>query len=568
MKKSKRAYSKIEKLSTTFRVVLYFFATLNLTFLLLGIKIADFSQSFFIRYYAHIVLGCYGINVFLFYFNYLKFPLVRRIFIVLESLLFFYFIFNLEGSFFFLFIIFRQISRFLYTFSVSSQDVPFLLRYYNNPFYLVIITFLLMIFLGAVLLKLPMSVVEGDISLIDAFFTSTSAVCVTGLIVKDTYTYFTLFGQVVILILIQIGGLGIMTISTLFALIIGEKINSAGKSMVESVGGYLKGFSIGGIIRSVVILTFAIEFVGAILLYFSFRNLEYSYLKSGYFAVFHSISSFCNAGFSLYSGSFADIGLNWSIVFVVPTLIILGGLGFPCLINFWELIKSKNLQFNRLSLHSKIVVNTTVILLIGGTIFYYFSEVNSSMHHFDSLERIGHSFFQSVTTRTCGFNTIDQAKLSDSSFIWTLLFMLIGASPSSTGGGIKTTTLAIVTVAVISLLSGNKRITVFKRSIPLEKLNQVMALLAISMMALLIAIFFLFALEPFGFKEIIFEAVSAFGTVGLSMGITSSLSWAGKLVVTFLMFFGRIGPLTIIFALSDTKKGKAFLYPVENINIG
>jgi len=564
----KKIYSKIEALSTTFRVMLYFFALANLCFLLLGVNVSEMSENFILGHYGRIMLGVYGVNVALFYFQFKKYPLARQILIVVESLCFLLFWKYSSSNIFFLFIIFRQIARFLYSFSTNPQDNPFLEKYYNNPFYLVMISFLLAIFLGAVLLKLPMSVVKGEISVIDAFFTSTSAVCVTGLVVKDTYTYFTLFGQLVILSLIQIGGLGIMTISTLFALIIGEKINSAGKSMEETVSGILKGYSIGSLVRNVIILTFIIESVGAIVLYSSFRSLQYSYLKSGYFAVFHSISSFCNAGFSLYAKSFAGIDLNWYIVLVVPSLIILGGLGFPSLIDIWNMIKRRNLQFSRLALHTKIALNTTLILLVVGAIFYYFSEVNSSMNNIDNLQRIGHSFFQSVTTRTCGFNTIDQAKLSDSSFLWTLLFMFIGASPSSTGGGIKTTTLAIIVVAVMSLMRGNKRITVFQRSIPLSKLNQVIALLAIAMLTILVAIFFLFALEPFSFKQIIFEAVSAFGTVGLSMGITAGLSWGGKLVVMFLMFFGRIGPLTIIFALSDTSEKNVFVYPVENINIG
>ncbi len=568
MEISKKIYSKAEVLVFVSRLALYFFALVNLGFLLLGVNVSELPNSFFLEHYGLIVLGVYGLNVALFYLNFKQFPPARQVLVVAESILFFFFWSYSSSNFFFLFIIFRQIARFLYSFSTNPHDNPILEKYYNNPSYLVIISFLLAIFLGAVLLKLPMSVVKGKISLIDAFFTSTSAVCVTGLVVKNTYTYFTLFGQLVILALIQIGGLGIMTISTLFALIIGEKINSAGRSMVETVSGILSGYSIGSLVRNVIILTFTIEFLGAVLLYFNFRGLDYSHLKAGYFAVFHSISSFCNAGFSLYSSSFERLNLSWYLVVVVPALIILGGLGFPSLIDIWNLVKKRNLRFGRLSLHTKIAVNTTIFLLILGSIFYYFSEVNSSMSNMDNLQRMGHSFFQSVTTRTCGFNTIDQASLSDSSFLWTLLFMLIGASPSSTGGGIKTTTLAIVVVAVFSLLKGNKRITVFKRSIPLSKLNQVIALLAIAMLTILVAIFFLFALEPFGLKPIIFEAVSAFGTVGLSMGITSSLSWAGKLVVMFLMFFGRIGPLTIIFALSDTSEKNVFVYPVENINIG
>ncbi len=568
MDKSKKLSRNIEHLSVTVRLALYGFAFVNLCFLLLGVNVAELSENFFLGHYGQIVLAFYGLNITLFYFSFKSYPIVRQLLIVAESLCFFFFLSYSNSNLFFLFIIFRQIARFLYSFSTNPQDNPVLERYYNNPFYLVIISFLLAIFLGAVLLKLPMAVVVGQISLVDAFFTSTSAVCVTGLVVKNTYTYFTLFGQVVILLLIQVGGLGIMTISTLFALIIGEKINSAGKSMVETVSGILKGYSIGSLIRNVIILTFIIEAAGAIFLYFHFRSLDYSYLKSGYFAVFHSISSFCNAGFSLYSESFAGLNLNWYITFIIPVLIVLGGLGFPCLIDIWGRIRRGNLQFNRLALHTKIALNTTLILLVVGTIFYYFSEVNSTMSNLNNLQRMGHSFFQSVTTRTCGFNTIDQAKLSDSSFLWTLLFMLIGASPSSTGGGIKTTTLAIIVVAALSLMRGNKRITVFQRSIPLSKLNQVIALLAISMLTIFVAIFFLFALEPFGFKPIIFEAVSAFGTVGLSMGITSQLSWGGKLVVMFLMFFGRIGPLTLIFALSDTKEKNVFVYPVENINIG
>ena len=210
----KKIYSKVGVLSATLRVALYFFALVNLCFLLLGVNVSEMSANFILGHYGRVVLAFYGANVALFYFQFKSFPLVRQILVVAESFCFAFFWSYSSSNIFFLFIIFRQIARFLYSFSTNSQDNPLLEKYYNNPFYLVIISFLLAIFLGAVLLKLPMSVVEGKISVIDAFFTSTSAVCVTGLVVKNTYTYFTLFGQLVILSLIQIGGLGIMTIST------------------------------------------------------------------------------------------------------------------------------------------------------------------------------------------------------------------------------------------------------------------------------------------------------------------------------------------------------------------
>jgi len=558
---------KINKVEEVLRNTLHIFAVTNLILLMLNFELENFSSSLPQIFHFYGMLFCYGLFV-LGQLAYIKNRLFsRQIVIVCEVILFFTFFFFESRLIFVLFIIFRQIGRFLYIFAIGTKTNTFFKRFYNKPAIFVVSSFTMAIFLGAILLKLPLSVVKGNISFLDAFFTSTSAICVTGLVVKDTYTYFTLFGQIIILSLIQIGGLGIMTISTMFALMMGEKLNLAGRSVVGNVSG-MGNISVASLIRKILLLTFTIEIIGAIILYYTFRGLFPNELKSVYFAIFHSISSFCNAGFSLYSSSFMSLNLNWYINTIIPLLIILGGIGFPCLIDIINLIKQRRAKFIRLNLHSKIVLSSTVILIVWGALFYYFAETNYSMSQMTTLGRLKASVFQSVSTRTCGFNTIDQTKLGDASYIMTLFLMFIGASPSSTGGGIKTTTIAIIFLAVISLLQGKKRISVFNRTIPLFKLNQVMALIAISVSILMLMIFVLFAIEPFDFKEIIFEAVSAFGTVGLTMGITNELSSLGRFVIMILMFFGRVGPLTLIFAFANAKQEEEFSYPVEDINIG
>ncbi len=438
----------------------------------------------------------------------------------------------------------------------------------DNPPVLVMITFFLTIFIGSLLLMLPAATSAGrETSLLGAVFTSTSATCVTGLIVYDTGLHFTLFGQIIILTLIQIGGLGIMTISSAFAIIIGQKMSLRSESIMQSVVGESNKLDMINLIKNVVLVTIALEFIGAVIMYFTLISKSYTLNNAIYYSVFHSISAFCNAGFSLYTNSLMRYSNNFNINFVITSLIILGGIGFPVLKDIQVAITNK-FRFKRLSLHSKIVISATVLLLMLGTIIFFISEYNNEMKGFSFMERIFASYFQSVTTRTAGFNTIDTANLSRSSSFVSSIMMFIGASPGSTGGGVKTTALVVVFVAVLAMFRGQKDVNIFKRKVSETIIKKVMALVAASLALVTLMIFLLLLIEPFTLEKIIFEAVSAFGTVGLSMGITPDLSGPGQIIIVLLMYLGRVGPLTLMFAISQTKDRSHFTYTEEKISIG
>ena len=438
----------------------------------------------------------------------------------------------------------------------------------ENPPVFVLFSFLLVIFIGTLLLLLPSATSEGKItSLLGALFTSTSATCVTGLIVYDTGTHFTLFGQLIILSLIQIGGLGIMTISSAFAIMLGQKLSLKSENLIQNVVGESNKINMVILIKGIFFVTIFFEFIGAILLYFTFRSEIWTAQKAIYHAIFHSVSSFCNAGFSLYSNSFMAFRSNLNINFVITTLIIFGGIGFPVIVDIRKIISNK-LKLTRLSLHSKIVLSTTVVLIILGFVGYFISEYNSEMKGFSIIDRIYASYFQSVTTRTAGFNTINNANLSRASVYISNILMFIGASPGSTGGGVKTTTFAIIIISLIAMFSGNKDVSIFQRKVAEDIIKKIMALIAASLFLLSIMIFILLLIEPFPFKKIIFESFSAFGTVGLSMGITPNLTYLGKIIIILLMYLGRVGPLTLIFAISETKIKTNYHFTEEKISIG
>ena len=438
----------------------------------------------------------------------------------------------------------------------------------NNPPVIVLISFLLAIFIGSLLLMLPNATVDGQrTSFMGAVFTSTSATCVTGLIVYDTATHFTMFGQTIILFLIQIGGLGIMTISSAFAIMLGQRMTIKHESMMLNVVGGSNKIDMRNLIRSIILATVIIELIGAAILYFTFHNEFNTINEATYYSVFHSISAFCNAGFSLYSDNFMDFKFNFNINFVITSLIILGGIGFPVISDVKkQLFKKPGLI--RLSLHSKIVITTTSILILIGMIGFFIAEYNQQMAGFNIAERLYTSYFQSVTTRTAGFNTLDNGALSYSSIMLTIILMFIGASPGSTGGGVKTTTLAVIFVSVSALFRGNRDVNIFRRRVADDIIKKVMALIAISILIIFFMIFLLFMTESLSFEKILFEAISAFGTVGLSMGITSQLTAAGKGIIIFLMYFGRVGPLTLIFAISGAQAKSHFTFAEEKFSIG
>jgi len=429
------------------------------------------------------------------------------------------------------------------------------------------LSFALVIAIGTVLLMMPASSASNQVtSFVDALFTATSATCVTGLIVVDTGSYFSLFGQLVILLLIQIGGLGIMTISTAFAIMLGQRITLKLENVMYQVVGGSQSLNVLQLLRSIVLVTLLIESVGALLLYTRF-SAHYLPLEAFYMSIFHSVSAFCNAGFSLISvsmmGYVSDIVMNLGITF----LIILGGLGFTVIIDLHRYFFIRE-RVKKLALHSKIVLITSGTLLVLGLTAFYITEYNGTMEGFTIAKRLLASWFQSVTTRTAGFNTIDTGSLSPASILITLALMFIGASPGSTGGGIKTTTFAVLVLSITSLLKGKRDLSICNRKIPSTNIREATSLITLSATLIFFVLFLLLIVEPFPFDKIIFEAFSAFGTVGLSTGITPLLSQTGKFLITILMYVGRIGPLTMIYAFAIKRNVVNLDYAEEKIAIG
>lgn len=467
----------------------------------------------------------------------------------------------------------RQTFMFIRGLALASYEGRSRDRLAHNPPIFVLYSFMLAIFIGTLLLLLPRATVEGEhTSLLDALFTSTSATCVTGLIVKNTGTHFTLLGKSIILLLIQIGGLGIMTVSSAFAMILGQKLTASSENLIQNVVGESNKVDMLSLLKNIILVTIIFEIIGALLLYSTFKKLTIngellSNFEVIYYSIFHSISAFCNAGFSLFEDSFIGFKSNFNINFVITFLIIFGGIGFPVLVDIKRNFMEK-FRFSRFSLHTKIVLCGTAFLLILGFVSYFISEYNCTMKNFSLIDRIYSSYFQSVTTRTAGFNTIDTSALSKPSVFTSVLFMFIGASPGSTGGGIKTTAFVILVVAVIAMLRGSRDVNIFKRKVSESIINKVMVLITISLTLLSVMIFLLLLIEPFPFEQTVFEAFSAFGTVGLSMGITPFLSSLGKVIIIILMYFGRVGPLTLIFAISEMKAKTSYLFTEEKINIG
>jgi len=477
-------------------------------------------------------------------------------------------LFRISPKIFLLLLTFRQLFRFIGYLVLDAFEGKLFKKLTENPAVSFMLSFFFTIAMGAFLLMLPPATVVGQTTkFIDALFTSTSAVCVTGLAVVDTGSHFSLFGQLVILMLIQIGGLGIMTISTAFAILVGERLTVRIENLMQNVVGEGTKLDMFMLVKNVVYTTVVIELIGAFFLFFSFKKVLPSVSQSLYYAVFHSISGFCNAGFGLYPDSFMSFYNNVNINMVVAGLIITGGLGFSVLTEIKRVLIGK-MSIRRISLHSKLVLITTVALIILGTVAFFFSEYSATMHKFSFPEKLIASYFQSVSCRTAGFNTIDETVLSKAGTLVSIVLMYIGASPGSTGGGIKTSTFAVLLLSVLALLRGDRQVSAFKRTIPGQYVREVMSLLVISLAFLITLIFLLMMIEPFPFDKIVFEAVSAFGTVGLSMGITSSLSFAGKLIIVALMYVGRIGPLTLVFAFMKKTRPRSFEFTEEKVAIG
>jgi trk system potassium uptake protein TrkH len=437
----------------------------------------------------------------------------------------------------------------------------------GNPPVTLMLSFLLVIIFGTILLMLPVSSKLNTVTpFMDALFTATSATCVTGLVVVDTGTHFSFFGQMVLLMLIQIGGLGIMTISTVFAIILGQRINLKLENIMYQVVGGSYAVNVFQLLKSIVLVTLVIESVGTLLLFARFAQ-DFQPMEALFLSLFHAVSAFCNAGFSPLGNNLVSYVDSLAVNLVITALIIAGGLGFSVIIDLQHHALKKD-RARKLNLHTKIVLVTTAFLLVLGFTVFYLAEYNGAMRGFSIHRRILSSWFQSVTLRTAGFNTIDLSQIGKASVLISIVLMFIGASPGSTGGGIKTTSFAVLTLSVISLLKGKRHISVFKRRIHEYNFREATGLIMLSITIILVVLFFLMLVEPHAFDKLLFEAVSAFGTVGLTLGITPQLTVIGKLLITILTYVGRIGPLTMIYAFSTRAKQININYAEEKIPIG
>jgi len=433
-----------------------------------------------------------------------------------------------------------------------------------RPSVLIVISFLLVILIGGILLSLPVSSAKGTpTDFLDSYFTANSATCVTGLVTLDTGPHFSLFGKIVLIVLMQVGGLGYMTFSAFFMLIMRKKMFISEKLLVQEALNVYSATETIPILKRIFKIVFTIECIGALVLFFRWLP-ELGFNQALLYAVFHSVSAFNNAGFALppnftnLAPYVTDIVINLTIT----TLIIIGGIGFIVLSDF--------LHAKKMSLHSKIVLTTTALLIITGTAAFMFIEYSNpqTIGPLGFGDKLLASYFQAVTPRTAGFNTVNIGALFPATLIITMFLMFIGASPGGTGGGIKTTTFAVVASTIRATLKGLKDTVMFRRRIPHETVRRSFAITTLACMVVVVGVLALNYFSGFSLMESAFEIFSAFGTVGLSMGITPDLSSAGKIVVIVVMFIGRVGPLTMALSLLLQEKEPRIEYPKESISIG
>lgn len=434
-----------------------------------------------------------------------------------------------------------------------------------NPPAILAIGFGSLILLGSILLNLPIATNSGEkIGYINALFTSASAVCVTGLVVVNTAEFWSLFGKVVIISLIQIGGLGFMTMATVVALVLGKRIRLKERLAIKE---QLNQETMSGLVRLtkyVIYVTLSIEFIGALLLSTKFIPL-YGWSKGIWFSIFHSISAFCNAGFDITGNSLVPFVNDGIINFTISSLIILGGLGFSVYIDIF-----RHRKFGKFSVHSKLVTFMTVILLALGAILFLLIEYNNpaTIGNLERNTKVIASSFQSVISRTAGFNSVNIGAIKDTSTFLLIILMFIGGSPGSTAGGIKTTTFGVIAITAISTIRGENDVVIFKKRISEEVIKKSLAIVFISITLIVVVSFILTLTEDLMFLDLLFETTSAFATVGLSRGITPSLSNLGKVIILITMYIGRVGPLTMAFALSNRSGQKKFRYSEGNIIVG
>lgn len=478
----------------------------------------------------------------------------------------------------------QMLSFLLFFLELSRMELNALVKVLN-PAQLFMVSFAFIIFAGATLLMMPMSTTI-PIHFVDALFTSTSAVCVTGLTVVDTATRYTFLGKFIILGLIQIGGIGVMTITSFFGIFFKEKSSFREQSMLRD---YLSEDSFDAILKSlmkVVLITLLIEAAGATFVFWSLeKNALGSVSDNLKFSIFHSISAFCNAGFSTLTDNLYDIRIrtNYSVHFWIANLIVLGGIGFPVLLNLYQYCKCQVIwlsdyiktrkpyqhRVGMISLNSKIVMLTTFLLLVFGTLSFLYFEAEHTQQGMDTKARLVTSYFQSVTPRTAGFNSFSMSALAMPSILIMTFLMWIGASPVSTGGGIKTSTFALAILNSLRIMKGKNHIEINRYEIHEYSVNKAFAIITISIFVIIFGAFGIYVFDgEFGMVKIIFECFSAFGTVGLSLDLTPKLSDPSKIILILLMYFGRMGSITLLLSLVKSYSSSTlYRYPKENIII-
>lgn len=430
---------------------------------------------------------------------------------------------------------------------------------------IILFGFIIMIFLGASILSLPVSSRSGEFTpFIDALFTATSASCVTGLIVYDTATHWSLFGKIIIIAMIQCGGLGVVTMITVFTQVAGKKIGLRDRATLQSA---LSAPQIGGIVKLTSFIfkgTIIIEMIGALLMFPSFMK-DFGVTKGIYYSIFHSISAFCNAGFDLMGdvSKFSSLTKYQSDVMInisIMLLILIGGLGFL----IWKDMINYKFDMKRYSTQTKMVLVMSVVLVIFPSVLFFFTE-------FSSLEiktRILSSVFQAVTPRTAGFNTIDYTKFSDNGIAMTIILMLIGGGSGSTAGGIKMSTVFILVATMCSVLKQDKEVAVFKKRIEPDIIKNAVAVFALDIFLFIVGSMIISGIEGFSLKETMFECASAVATVGLTLGITPHLGTISKILLICMMYIGRVGGITLIFAAVTPKNNGNARYPKEQVAVG
>ncbi len=429
------------------------------------------------------------------------------------------------------------------------------------------------ILLGALILWMPFSAAKSSLTFVDALFTSTSGVCVTGLAAIDLGQDLSLAGQIVTIFLFQIGGLGIITFSTVFFVLMGRGISFKGRDIVQSSFLHTPRRDLFPLMKSILWFTLIFESAGILLLYIPFSR-DYSPGWALYHAVYNAISAFNNCGYSLFSDNLMKYQGDWIVNLTIIGLLVAGGIGFVVQYEIFSRFRTKQ---KRLSVHTRLVLITTAILLLGGAVLFYLFEMNFILRDLPLPNRVLASLFQSASPRTCGFNTVDMGALSNAAILLIMVLMFIGASPGSTGGGVKTTSAALIFLLIWNRLQGREEVNVYNRTIPKEIVTRTIFIIfasAFSVSVITSALLLSTAdyLPPFQsrhlFVEYLFESISAFGTVGLSMNLTPKLNDVQKIAITLLMFAGRVGPLTLAFSLTRRARKKTLIYAEEGVMVG